>query len=178
MTTLTAWPDLSDKGYLHGYLEFYDLLLAGRDVRRVLELGVDEGGSLDLWSRRWPDADIVGVDVRDGTDGRHAGRLLIGDAYTVETVAAVGSGFDLIVDDGPHNLPSFRFAVQHYTPLLAAGGVLVVEDVPNPSMFPAIRDAVPEPLRRWSYGVDLRAGAPDQTWWNHLLYVVDTRCAI
>ena len=93
---------------------------------------------------------MVGVDVLDCTRfSRGRVRVLHADAYDHETVrrareAGPPGGYDLIVDDGPHTLDSLVFAARHYAPLLAEGGVLVLEDVQDPGWTADLCGACPE----------------------------------
>lgn len=142
----------TDKGRRHGYMEIYDLLFG--TPARLLELGVHRGASLALWKAAFPGCDVHGVDIRSvAVDGA---TVWVGDAYTHEMAADLPGPFDVIVDDGPHTLQSMLFVAAHYTPLLSAGGLLVIEDIPDPQWVPLIAAAVPDDLMRGSFAVDRR----------------------
>ena len=127
-----------DKGTAHSYIEVYESLLAPmrETARAVLEIGVGPAAlSLRMWNVYFPNALVVGVDpdpIREEMpDGVH---VVCADAYTAETVKRIGtlaSGYDLIIDDGPHGLGDQLAAIRLYRPLLAPGGLLVIEDVAN-----------------------------------------------
>ena len=66
-----------DKLYAHSYIPFYEELLAYRNVRKVLEIGIGyeelmapfvpkyvHGASLLMWEEFWPEAKIYGCDIR------------------------------------------------------------------------------------------------------------------
>lgn len=170
---------LSDKGWLHGYLDFYDLLLHDKQetAKTILEIGVQTGASLQMWSECFPNAQIYGIDVVPPTLplSNNIHFWYAKNAYTMELVKHIGHRFDIIIDDGPHTLDSQKFVAQHYSMLLEEKGVLCIEDVQESAWLPILADATPEKLKRWSYGVDRRAQAPDSSWQNHFIHVIDTR---
>lgn len=150
----------TDKTTCHSYESFYDAALEpyrGRSIR-LLEIGVNRGGSLRLWDAYFAGlAAIVGVDVnldRVDQDARDCATLVQGDAYTEATVAAPGT-FDIIIDDGPHTLESQLAAVRLYAPRLRPGGMLVIEDVQSPDWIAALAAVVPFG-RTWE-AIDLEA---------------------
>lgn len=105
----------------------------GRAVK-ILEIGVYRGGSLDMWSWYFgPQVTIVGVDIderaREASDPRHT--IEIGDQTDVEFLRGVNERhgpFDLIIDDGGHEMAQQIVTAETLFPLLADGGVLLVED--------------------------------------------------
>jgi hypothetical protein len=54
----------TDKNTLHSYLDVYEALFSPirKSCTRILEVGVLHGGSIDLWSKYFPNAEVVGVD--------------------------------------------------------------------------------------------------------------------
>jgi cephalosporin hydroxylase len=73
---------------------------------RVLEIGVDHGGSLQLWKKYFgADAKIVGLDINahcaDYAEDRIEVR--IGNQANVELLKSLGI-FDIVIDDGSHRL--------------------------------------------------------------------------
>jgi hypothetical protein len=105
----------------------------GRPVR-ILEIGIYRGGSLDMW--RWYFGDqvtLVGVDIdedaRAASDPRHV--VEIGDQTDVEFLRRVAERhgpFDIIIDDGGHEMQQQIVTTETLFPLLADGGVFLVED--------------------------------------------------
>jgi hypothetical protein len=99
-----------------GYLVAYDQVLADRRGDRValLEIGVQNGGSLEVWSRYLPEARLlVGCDVDPA-----CGRLTFDDPR-----------LSIVVDDGSHRSDDIIRAFVGLLPLLADGGVYIVEDL-------------------------------------------------
>lgn len=110
--------------------------------------------------------------------------MVCGDGYAGLTVERIAErhgwrSFDLIVDDGSHELEDQRTFVARYAPLLAPGGVMVVEDIlpgyggDAVDVAGEIVAAVPEELRSFAYIVDLRWSG--SRWQDDVLVVVDTR---
>lgn len=151
----------------HGYMALYDFLLAKyRDEPiTLLEIGFQFGCSLRTWREYFKRALILGIDcfhndlsfpTEDGI------ALRIGDAYRLEMVDSLSNmQFDVMIDDGPHDLASQLFFVQFYVPMLALGGIAIVEDIASVKYLPQLRKAVPEGFQ--SVSVDLRkeGGLPD-----------------
>lgn len=118
------------------YPEIYDEVLSPyRDrCRSVLEIGVQNGGSLQALSRMFPGASVCGLDVNpacgalNGTLGERV-RVVIGDATDLKTLAGLPE-CDVIIDDGAHvpqmQAVAFSFLFRHK---LSAEGVYVIEDL-------------------------------------------------
>jgi len=121
------------------YLSEYNRLF--REYKRkpinLLEIGVQNGGSLEIWSTFFPDARrLVGCDINPDCgsltfdDPRIA--VLIGDADTDdirERILALASTFDVIIDDGSHRSSDIARTFARYFPYLSDGGIFIVEDL-------------------------------------------------
>lgn len=134
----------SNKASEQSYGEPYEGLLGHRreDIKRVLEIGVLGGGSLQAWRDYFPNAVIVGVDnnlsncnLQD--DSRIC--LVNADQNNVNDLRIVqGYGpFDLIVDDGSHDQGHVLTSLIHLWDSLPRpshvgardGGLYVIEDM-------------------------------------------------
>lgn len=103
----------------------------------VLEIGVNNGGSLDVWADYFEQAErIVGIDINwrcrliEFRDPRI--QLVIGDIGAAETQAAIDAihaEYDLIVDDGSHRSHHIVEAFLRLVPRLRPGGLYVIEDL-------------------------------------------------
>jgi hypothetical protein len=95
------------------YIPEYDSLLAPlrHEPIALLEIGVENGGSLEIWDRYFPGASaIIGCDIdpacemlRFKSDTIH---IVTGDASSqncARQIGLVASDLDIIVDDGSHN---------------------------------------------------------------------------
>lgn len=119
------------------YLDIYDRHFGPfRDrAPTMLEIGVQNGGSLEMWRRYFgPDATIFGVDI----DPRCAERVTppnqvrIGsqaDAAFLKSVAAEMGPLDIVLDDGSHIASHQRESFRVLFPLLKDGGLYVLEDL-------------------------------------------------
>lgn len=103
----------------------------------MLEIGVLNGGSLELWSKYFSNAKlIVGCDTNpDCANLRFDDpriHLVIGDATqeaVAEQLALLSPTFDLIIDDGSHQSGDIIRSFAHIFPRLAEGGLYVIEDL-------------------------------------------------
>ncbi len=119
---------------LRHYLPIYERVLT--NAGKMLEIGVDRGGSLEMWRQYLPETTIVGVDINpraaqyDDPDRRI--HVRIGDQTNTNFLQAVldeFGAFDTVLDDGGHTPKQMISSFQYLFPRLKAGGVYVVEDV-------------------------------------------------
>ena len=128
---------VSDKWSL--YFNEYDRILdeyRNKPVR-LLEIGIQNGGSLEIWSTYFPNAKkLVGCDINPDCarlsyeDPRIV--VVVGDVNSdAAQVAVLGHApaFDVIIDDGSHRSSDIVKTFARYFPHLADGGVFVVEDL-------------------------------------------------
>lgn len=127
-------------------------ILSAQRIRRVLEIGTQNGGSLFLLSQvAEPDALVISVDLPRGEFGggysawrgplyRRFGRrgqrmeLIRGDSHELETfeqVKALLSGdlLDALFIDGDHTYEGVRHDFELYRPLVRDGGVIAFHDI-------------------------------------------------
>jgi len=128
---------VSDKWSI--YLAEYDRFFSSyRDESiRLLEIGIQNGGSLEIWGEFFPHAlKIIGCDINPDcakltyVDPRIS--VVVGDANTddVESrISAISPEFDLIVDDGSHTSGDIVRSFARYFPRLVDGGLFVAEDL-------------------------------------------------
>lgn len=129
--------NISDKWSV--YMDEYQKLFS--DIRKrpisMLEIGVQNGGSLEVWGRFFPNAEvIVGCDIDDKCseicfdDSRI--RLVTGDinnSATVEQIHEHSSRYDVIIDDGSHLSSDVIRTFSKLFPLLRTPGLYIIEDV-------------------------------------------------
>ncbi len=128
---------VSDKWSL--YLQEYDRIFSPyrNQTISLLEIGVQNGGSLEIWSQYFPNAKkFVGCDINPNCaqlryeDPRIT--VIVGDATTRETQVKVlekSETFDLIIEDGSHASSDIIKAFARYFPTLKNGGLFVAEDL-------------------------------------------------
>lgn len=141
----------TDKDLLHCYIDhvYEDLFSPIRNsASMIMEIGVEDGGSICMWNDYFHKAKIFAVDKKDCPQlvGRRGVKFVLGDAYTYEVLDSLPDGFDVIIDDGPHTLESMMFAVEQYSRKLVAGGMLVLEDLQDFNWTNIIRRNMPPDL--------------------------------
>lgn len=101
----------------------------------VWEVGVLQGGSLQLWRNYLgPRAKIVGIDIdpsRTFLEGRQIS-IRIGDQSDIVFLDQLLSEFgapDVVIDDGSHVMSHVRTTFTHLYPRMSATGVYFVEDL-------------------------------------------------
>jgi hypothetical protein len=119
---------------LRHYLPIYQAALVRTE--RMLEIGVDRGGSLKMWREYMPDATIVGLDINPKAeqydDPDNQVHVRIGDQIDIGFLGSVldeFGPFDTVLDDGGHTPKQMIESFQYLFPRLEAGGVYIVEDV-------------------------------------------------
>ena len=125
-------------------LKYYEQLAP----RRVLEIGVREGGSLYQWIKRKPEI-VVAVDdggmLRWGNDGKiDPGKwqewadyfgvelvTIIGDSHDPHTRLQVAEHkpFDFIFIDGDHSAGGVEQDLSDYLPMARLGGIVALHDI-------------------------------------------------
>jgi len=125
--------DKHDLGYID---HFYSLLLdhKKKDIKSILEIGVQNGYSAFLWRDFFQNATVTCVDINECPNVIDQERINFyqTDAYTEEFVRQFeDNSFDLVIDDGPHTLKSMEFFLKNYLSLVKSGGILVLEDIIN-----------------------------------------------
>ena len=128
---------VSDKWEI--YIDEYDRLFNAYRKQNIsmLEVGVQNGGSLEVWSKYFLNAmKIVGCDVNPDCaklsfdDPRIA--FVLGDANDPDVQAKVltqSPTYDIIIDDGSHTSTDIVTTFSKYFPAVKIGGLFVVEDL-------------------------------------------------
>jgi 23S rRNA U2552 (ribose-2'-O)-methylase RlmE/FtsJ len=121
------------------FLPIYDFelhpLVARGQPLRLLEIGVQNGGSLQIWHNYLPEGSrIYGLDIDERCrrlDFPPQVKVLIGDAGDPATLNELlgDEVFDIIIDDGSHQSRDVVAAVEALLPRLAAGGKYFIEDL-------------------------------------------------
>lgn len=164
----------------HEALEVYDLsfsrLLTARWERgemepvRMLEIGVDRGGSLQLWHKYFgPDAIIFGIDANPecrqvadaGVEVRIGSQA---DPGFLNSVVDEMGGLDIVLDDGSHKASHQRISFDCLFPRLSENGLYICEDLQT-SYWPAYEGG----LRREGTFMELVKSMID---WLHDWYIL------
>lgn len=127
----------SDKwtNYLPAYQAHFDPLR--KTAVSVLEIGVQNGGSLEIWAKYFPEAKhILGCDIDERCralvfdDPRV--NLIVGDATSEpirRKLIEISGPLDIVIDDGSHRSEDIVRTFSQYFPYLRDGGVYVAEDL-------------------------------------------------
>jgi hypothetical protein len=121
------------------YLPIYDRVLS--EYRHspidLLEIGIQNGGSLEVWSEYFTSARIVvGCDIDENcrklkfTDPRI--KIVVGsitEEATLAEIKAMRGEYDIIIDDGSHMSEDVILAFVKLFPLLKDDGIYIVEDL-------------------------------------------------
>jgi hypothetical protein len=131
------------KGYVcdkwEQYLAVYDAeigqLVARGEPLNLLEIGVQNGGSLEIWAKLLPAGSrIIGIDIDPSCAGLTLPdnvRVLIGDASDAEFLqASLGDqAFDIVIDDGSHRSRDVVHSFRALFPRLRPSGKYFIEDL-------------------------------------------------
>ena len=145
----------------HSYVEsaYGELFKRIRLAKNVLEIGIWTGGSHLLWQDYFPEATIVGIDINYCAAIANKPRIvqIQTNAYRSETVNLFTDDFfDLIIDDGPHELESMKFVIENYLPKLSENGIMCIEDIKEYSWLHQLSLLVPTNMQDCIKVYDLR----------------------
>jgi len=119
------------------YLTYYDQVFLGirNNSIKLLEIGVQNGGSLETWAKYFQNATkIVGCDIDEkcGVLKFDDERILmvVGEVNSVKILTELNKlgPWDVIIDDGSHRSEDILVGFLNYFPLLKSGGIYVIED--------------------------------------------------
>ena len=140
----TQFDDLekhSDKwqNYLGVYSHYYNQLKHYQrcDIKSnqvLVEVGIQKGGSLELWTKLWP-GEVIGIDIdpecaKLDYDGR--AKVVIGnqgDPSFWDKFLAEHPKIDFFIDDGGHFMDQQILTFEKVFPILSVGGIYICEDV-------------------------------------------------
>ena len=124
---------------LYGLIEFLRSRSPLSPLRRVIEIGCQDCGTLWLWSQlATDDAVIVGLDVGFRSPVAHARAqqqttLIEADSHLDITRSHVASIVDVDIDllfiDGDHTFAGVNRDWDLYSPLVRPGGLVVLHDI-------------------------------------------------
>ena len=100
---------------------------------KILEIGILNGGSLEMWRYYFPEATIVGIDInpvckeheQEGINVRIGDQT---DENFLQSLIDEFGDFDLIIDDGSHHVNHVNKTFQFLFTKLANGGIYFIED--------------------------------------------------
>jgi hypothetical protein len=159
----------TDKNTSHSYLSLYPKLLEKKKdtAKNILEIGIQDGGSIKLWHDYFANATIYGLDIMNENklwdEIKNKDRIILYcsyNAYDTEkfktTFLDKDIKFDLILDDGPHTLESMKTFIKLYSQIMTDDGILIIEDVQKWDWIDKLKEVVPEELKKYVKEYDLR----------------------
>ena len=159
----------TDKNTSHSYLSLYPKLLEQKKdtAKNILEIGIQNGGSIKLWHDYFTNATIYGLDIMNENKLwdkiKNKDRIILYcsyNAYDTEkfktTFLDKDIKFDLILDDGPHTLDSMKTFIKLYSQIMTDDGILIIEDVQKWDWIDKLKEVVPEELKKYVKEYDLR----------------------
>lgn len=172
----------TDKDTVHDYLDTYEAFFNKKKYQKIniLEIGIREGGSIQLWRDYFENGQVYGIDISPSNeiivksiinDDRitlFTGVNAYDDNFVKNNVSDIK--FDYMIDDGPHTLESMIYFVQQYSNLLKDDGVLIVEDVQNIEWIQHLTDKTPEYLKKYIKVYDLRK---NKGRYDDILFIID-----
>jgi predicted O-methyltransferase YrrM len=167
MTAVTRYNALQKPEELVWLLDeiYYD------EIRIVIEIGCDAGGTLYMWRRIAPT--VLGIDLPQGpfSSGRplvsHGATMILADSHDLRTLTAA-RGFllseeaDLLFLDGDHTLPGVTQDYEMYQQLIRPGGLIVLQDIRDHHrddvgvhlLWQAIKEDHPKATKEFMHGPD------------------------
>jgi SAM-dependent methyltransferase len=136
----------------HTYGATYDEIFETFDKNdniNILEIGIQKGGSLVAWKEYFPNANIYGVDIIDSILDEYRNNnftYIIADIKSDLVKKQLQNiKFDIIIDDGSHQLYDVLFTVNNYLDHLKPNGYFIIEDCQIPEFWlHEINKIVPE----------------------------------
>jgi hypothetical protein len=128
---------MTDKGTTHDYIDGYyshEFTPRKNDEIKILEIGIWQGGSLQLWDNWFTNAEITAIEVtkREWMYKPEHIRVINKSGYDEGTVTMFNDDtFDYIIDDGPHTLNSQLYSIRYWLSKVKNGGKLIIEDIQN-----------------------------------------------
>jgi len=154
----------------HHYFEIYNHHFArfiGKSPS-VLEIGVQGGGSLQMWRSVFgPGTKILGVDIDPRCQFLNnellSTKILIGDQANPDFLNKLGEfgPFDIVIDDGGHTSIQILNSFLSLYPRVTEGGVYLVEDL-HCSYWPEFNEFG----QGFSFLDYASTMAPKLTWWH------------
>lgn len=121
------------------YLDEYSRILSPyRDKEiNLLEIGIQNGGSLEIWNNFFPNArNLIGCDINEDCgkleyESPHIS-IVVGNANTdlvEKQISSISNQFDIVIDDGSHTSEDIVLSFEKYFPYIKEGGVFIAEDL-------------------------------------------------
>jgi len=93
---------------------------------RILEIGIDRGGSLKIWRDYFKKAEVIGLDIeyKEPIEGV---KIIQGNQKDTNVLDSLGS-LDIVIDDGGHKMSEQKETFKHIFPRMKEGSIYIIED--------------------------------------------------
>jgi len=125
---------VSQHDYLIKY-DFYFNKLKDKNLN-ILEIGVANGASLNLWKNYFTSSNIYGIDINKDAIHNQLGKgckIFIGDQkdkkFLTKVCDKIPDGLDIIIDDGSHITSDVVNTFKYLFKKLNSGGIYIIEDL-------------------------------------------------
>jgi hypothetical protein len=132
----------TDKHFEHNYfnLIYNDLFKEKQmEIKRFIEIGIDKGGSVELWRDYFKNAEVVGCDIALDLAKNYLGednleRIVLkkldqSSESELESFSEMYQDVDVILDDGSHKMFDQQITFAKLFKTLKSGGVYIIEDL-------------------------------------------------
>lgn len=128
------------EGECHSFTEFYDDILKDKrnEQLNILEIGVWNGSSINMWSEYFPNSNVYGIDIdinrSNGKIINNNAQVFLCDGTNEEQINnflnKIGNPkFDIIIDDGSHQFNHQMKSLLIFMNHLTDNGIYILEDL-------------------------------------------------
>ena len=117
-----------------GYINIYEKYLHELKNKKlnILEIGVESGESLRMFSEYFKNSNIIGLDIVDKNYNIKRTDIFCGDQTDHNILSKIIKKYkslDIIVDDGSHKNDDIKNSFNYLFPKLNFGGLYIIEDL-------------------------------------------------
>lgn len=115
--------------YFDVYEAYFDKFINKNPT--IVEVGVAGGGSLEMWSKYFHNADVYGIDIAPQVEAVENATLILGDQSNPEfwdNFLVQVPNIDIFIDDGSHLQSHQILTFYKVFPHITDGGVYICED--------------------------------------------------
>ena len=122
----------TDKESVHGYMSLYQEYFSPYQTKdiKLLEIGIQLGDSIRMWNDYFENGNIFGIDI-DHVHMINENCFIIdaGKREDLKKLVDKCGKFDIIIDDGSHNMVDHQISLGYLFKYLKLGGIYVIEDL-------------------------------------------------
>ena len=117
-----------------GYFEIYEKYFIKLRLKKlnILEIGVEDGGSIRIWKKYFPRSKIVGLDIAKMSFSIKGVDLIQGDQSDINILKKIIKKykyFDIIIDDGSHHSKHIIKSFKCFFNSLKNDSLYIIEDL-------------------------------------------------